>query len=59
MSVDKFVHCHVCPMKDHCAFSAPKDSFHFHSTHDGAWDLEKLSVATANCKLKKLMEVSV
>ena len=52
-TIDKFVHCHLCPLKDHCPFSAPDSSYHYHSRGDGAWSLEALSMATANCPLKK------
>ncbi|MGD6850784.1 MAG: hypothetical protein ACQCN6_01840 [Candidatus Bathyarchaeia archaeon] len=52
-SVDKFVHCHLCPLKDHCGFSAADSSYHFHSCKDESWDLTALSMAAANCPLKK------
>jgi len=54
-----YVHCHLCPLKDLCNFSAPDTSYawqqHIRSDNQEVFSgsLEKLKVATVNCPLKK------
>ena len=68
MSLHKLVHCHLCPLKDHCTFSAKESSWRWHNQGrkrfsekaDGLiriiveeGDLGKLMKATSNCPLRR------
>ena len=54
MSVNRFVHCHLCVLKDLCSVQASDDSYNFHRDPEGrSWDLGKLQMATTNCPIKR------
>jgi len=69
VTVNNFVHCHICPLKDHCSFSVKDASWRWHNQGRHSWsaersdevgriivkegDLAKLEKATSNCPLRR------
>ncbi len=55
LSNQKYVHCHICPMKDLCEFGLPEKSYQHHNVKD-VYYFSFMAMVTANCPLRKLLE---
>jgi hypothetical protein len=51
----KFVHCHVCPLKDLCEFGDAEMSYKHHNNPE--WNyLFEMGMITVNCPLRKVLD---